>query len=80
MTKKLYTVTIRGGHNAPETDYHESFVIAESPNEAYDLVRNFLDERKLCFPDQRELESITMLAEATRYPKCKKLLFGVEEI
>jgi len=80
MTKKLYAVTIRGGHSATGVDYHESFVVAESPNEAYDLVKNFLDNSKLCFTDERELESVTLLAEATRYPRCKKLLFGVDEI
>ncbi len=80
MTKKLYTVTIRGGHSATGVDYHESFVVAESPNEAYALVKNFLDNSKLCFTDERELESVTLLAEATRYPRCKKLLFGVEEL
>jgi len=80
MTKKLYTVTIRGGHESGGPDYHETFVVAESPNEAYNLVRGFLDERKLCFQDERELECITLLAEATRYPGCKKLLFGVEEL
>ena len=75
MTKKLYTVTIRGGHESGGPDYHKTFVVAESPNEAYDLVNS-----KLCFTDERELESVTLLAEATRYPRCKKLLFGVEEI
>jgi len=80
MTKKLYAVTIRGGHSATGVDYHESFVVAESPNEAYALVRGFLDKNDLCFTDQRELDSITLLAEASRYPRCKKLLFGVEEI
>ncbi|NLH78771.1 MAG: hypothetical protein GX465_17250 [Acidobacteria bacterium] len=80
MTKKLYAVTIRGGHSATGVDYHESFVVAESPNEAYGLVRDFLEERNICFIDERELDSITLLAEASRYPRCKKLLFGVEEI
>jgi len=55
-------------------------VVAESPNEAYGLVRDFLEERNICFIDERELDSITLLAEASRYPRCKKLLFGVEEI
>lgn len=80
MTKKLYTVTIRGGHESGGPDYHKTFVVAESPNEAYDLVKNFLYNSKLCFTDERELESVTLLAEATRYPRCKKLLFGVEEL
>lgn len=80
MTKKLYAVTIRGGHSATGVDYYESFVVAESPNEAYGLVRDFLEERNICFIDERELDSITLLAEASRYPRCKKLLFGVEEI
>jgi hypothetical protein len=78
MSLKLYEVTIRGGHSGTSApDYHSSFVVAESPDAAYRQVREFLDKNDLCFTDQREMDSISLLAEAARYPSCKKLLFGV---
>jgi len=73
-TVKLYRVHIRGGHNCLSTDYHETYVVAKSPNEAYEQVRKFLDDNDLCFSDDRELDTIELLAENTRYPACKKML------
>ena len=79
MTQKLYKVVIRGGHNPGSTNYHESYVIASSTDAAYQAVLHHLDANDLCFRDQRELESITLLAEAHPYPKCHTMLFLVRQ-
>lgn len=74
-TLKLYKVTIRGGFNATSTDYNESYVVAKSPNDAYKQVRKYLDDNDLCFDDERELDTIRLIAECGRYPSCKTILF-----
>jgi hypothetical protein len=38
-------------------------------------VREYLDRNDLCFQDERELESITLIAEMSKYPACKTMLF-----
>ena len=45
MSMKLYKVKIRGGHNTFGTNYNESYVVAESPDRAYQQVREFLHVR-----------------------------------
>lgn len=79
MTFKLFKVTLRGGINPGSTNYKTSFVVAESPNDAYQAVRDFLDKNDLCYDDERELESIELLAESdSKYPACRTMLFLVE--
>ena len=60
--KNLYKVTVRGfiGNN-------ESYVLADNPDKAYNLVRNFLDENAYGFGYERELDSITLIATANKY-------------
>lgn len=81
-TFKLYKVTIRGGFNATSPDYHESYVVARSPNDAYAKVRKFLDDNDLCFSDERELKRVELIAECKQYPQCKTMLFveGVDMV
>jgi hypothetical protein len=81
-TFKLYKVTIRGGFNATSTDYHESYVVARSPNDAYKRVRKFLDDCDICFDYERELKRIELVAECKQYPQCKTILFveGVDMV
>jgi len=74
-TLKLYKVSIRGGFNVMSTDYHESYVVARSPNDAYARVKKFLDDNDLCFSDERELKRIELIAECRRYPACQTMLF-----
>ena len=74
-TLKLYKVTIRGGFNATSTDYHESYVVARSTNDAYEQVKKFLDDNDLCFRDERELKQIELMAECKHYSNCKTILF-----
>ena len=72
---KLYEVKIRGGHSSVDVNYHESYVVASSADSAYMQVREYLDRNDLCFNDERELKSITLIAEMSRYPACKTMLF-----
>ena len=78
MTFKLFKVALRGGINPGSTDYNASFVVAESPDAAYQAVRDFLDKNDLCYDDERELKSIELLAEDSKYPACRTMLFLVE--
>ena len=76
LTKmKLYQVRIRGGYSSTGTNYHESYVVASSADSAYMQVREYLDRNDLCFNDERELKSITLIAEMSRYQACKTMLF-----
>ena len=75
MTFKLFKVTLLGGINPVSTNYKTSFVVAESPNDAYQAIRDFLDSNNLCFQCERELESIELLAEDCKYPACRTMLF-----
>lgn len=72
---KLYKVKIRGGCSPTSTNYRESYVVASSIDGAYMQVREYLDRNDLCFQDERELESITLIAEMSKYPACKTMLF-----
>ena len=72
---KLYKVRIRGGCSATSTNYHESYAVASSIDSAYMQVWEYLDKNDLCFQDERELESITLVAEMSKYPACKTMLF-----
>lgn len=72
---KLYKVKIRGGYSSTGTNYHESYVVASSADSAYMQVREYLDKNDLCFQDERELDSITLIAEMSKYPACKTMLF-----
>jgi len=78
MTFKLFKVTLRGGINPGSTDYNTSFVVAESPDAAYQAVRDFLDNNNLCHDYERELKSIELLAEDREYPACRTMLFLAE--
>ncbi|MDY6957638.1 MAG: hypothetical protein SVK08_00640 [Halobacteriota archaeon] len=57
------------------TAYGLSYVIADNPNEAYKIVRSYLDKRDLGFVRERALESIEFLAETGDYPECLTQLF-----
>ncbi len=75
-TNKLYRVTLRGlnGWEAG-VSYGVSYVVAKDPTEAYQKVRDYLDEKKYGFGYERELEKIELLAEAYDYAMCKTMLF-----
>lgn len=72
---KLYEVKIRGGHGSVDVNYHKSYVVASSTDSAYMQVREYLDKNDLCFDHERELESITLIAEMSKYPLCGTMMF-----
>lgn len=75
-TKKLYRVELKGmTSNYGSTAYGNSFVVAKDPTEAYQKVREYLDSKDLGFPHERELDTITLLAEEGDYPECRTQLF-----
>jgi len=68
MVLKLYKVECRN-HDL------EAYVVAADPTTAYKEFREFLDIYDIGFDHQRELKSVTLLAEASDYPDCKMRLF-----
>lgn len=68
---KLYLVTIRKGD--------EYYVIANEPSDAYNMVSGLLDRKDWFFPHDREMKSVTLLAEMSDYPGCGKILLMDQE-
>ena len=64
---KLYKVKCRG----MQFSHGFSYVVANDPTKAYEIVKKYLDKEDLGFLDDRELEIIELLAEEGDYPKCK---------
>jgi len=65
MSVKLYRVETK-----MTMDYHVWFVVAVNTEEAYQAVRTFLDDKDIGFRRDRELDSVTLIAEETEYPNC----------
>lgn len=73
---RLYRVLLKGMQHEPTgTKYGCPFVVAENPAEALEKVQKYLDEKKLGFPFEREMDKIELLAEVGNYPNCKVQLF-----
>lgn len=76
-TNKLFKVTCRGMTTAPTgTPHGIAFIIANTPEQAYNILRKDLDERNLGFEHERELYIIELIAEDTEYPACKMRLYS----
>lgn len=71
MSKKLYIVKCKG----MTFTYGYSYVVAEHATEAYNKVRESLDNRDLGFSKERELQQIELVAECTDYPDCGTILY-----
>jgi len=77
MNKKLYKITCKGmtykigGRPA----YGIAYVVADNPNEAYQILRTSLNKRDLGFSHEREMESIELIAEQADYPECGTALY-----
>lgn len=77
---KLYLVKLRGMQStATGTAYGVSYVVAKNPTQAYNIVRKYVDVKDLGFEDQREMESIKLIAETGDYPECRTQLFIAEK-
>lgn len=72
---KLYKVKIKGGYSIVSINYNEAYIVAKDPTQAYDKYRKFLDKNDICFESQREMVSITLIADVDRYNDCHTLLF-----
>jgi hypothetical protein len=71
---KLFRLKLRGMETGIIA-YGYPYVVAENMDEAYKKVRNYLDEKDLGFENDREMESIQLLAETGDYPNCGVQLF-----
>lgn len=67
---KLYKVNLRNYGK-----YNMSYVVANNTDEAYKIVREYLDKKDLCFRSERELESVELIAEEGDYIDCEVQLF-----
>jgi len=62
---KLYRINLRG------YCFKEYYAVAEDSAKAYEKVRAYLDKNNLAFEKDREMETITLLADETLYPDCE---------
>ena len=67
---KLYRVTLRGGG-----EYKISYAVEEDSDKAYRKVREFLDDKGLCFQDERELQCVELIADTKQYSGLGTMLF-----
>lgn len=78
-TKKLYRVTLRAWKGTDHCPMKENFVVAENSHAAYQYVREWYEQRKWGTAKDRELESVTLIADQREYPDCEARLFLQEE-
>lgn len=73
---KLYRVKLRGMTSEIfPTAYGHPYVVANSTDEAFNKVKEYVNKRNLGFARERELDTITLLAEEGDYPDCLIQLF-----
>ena len=69
---KLYRVTVKG---FPGGRYRVSYAVGKSPDDAYQKVRAFLDDKGIGSYWDRALNTVELLAEVGEYPECAMQLF-----
>ena len=75
-TNKLYLVKLKGMQSSVSgTIYGLSYVVAINPNDAYMKVKLYLDDTGIGLVQDRELESVSLIAEQYDYPACKIKLY-----
>ena len=67
---KLYKIKIRTYKKGCE-----NYIVADNPDEAYKILRKYLDEKDYFFEKERELSNIELVAEEGDYPDCEMQLF-----
>jgi len=78
-TDKLYRVTLRGMQtNMTGTAFGVAYVMATNPTDAYQVVRDRLDHDGTGFEKEREMQSVELIAEMTKYPDCGYRLYFAE--
>ena len=73
----LYRVTLQGMNSsiAGNVAHGIPYVVADNPTEAYNKVRQYLDEKDYGFPSDRVLKSVELLASDDIYSGCTVQLF-----
>ncbi len=69
MDVKLYKIEIK-----THTRWMYAYVVAADPTAAYQAYRSFLDGKEICFGDERELQSIEVVADSTPYTTANHIL------
>lgn len=74
---KLYLVECQGMTStiAGAIAHGRCYVVAADPAEAYKRVRSYLDKHDIGFTRERELKTITLLAEDVMSPNCGHRLY-----
>lgn len=70
---KLYIVELVGFKS--NSKYNNFYVISEDSHAAYSKVLSFLNDKNIGFQQERELETIKLIAEDCEYPNCGQMLF-----
>lgn len=75
--QKLYKVTLRGmTYSSTGVVHGVSYVVANNPDHAHQVVKKDLEKREIGFRADREMASVELLAEDTQYPDCKTRLYA----
>lgn len=70
MKLNLYRVNLVGPWTSwSGTDHSSNYVVATNAQEAYDVVKKYLDEKDYGTSDKRQLKSVELLAEDYQYAK-----------
>lgn len=72
---KLFLVRCKGMTSTVTGVAHGlAYVVANDPTEAYNKLRNYLDEKDLGFTSERELNTIQLIADEESSCDCKLFL------
>jgi len=66
---KLYQVICRGMRDS----HGMAYVVASDAETAYRRVRDDLNKRDLGYDKDREMQTVTLVAEEAEYPACSRL-------
>ena len=77
--KKLFKVKLRGLNTWQTPNNQFVYVVAYDPNEAYEIVKEHFDKRNYGFSNERELESVELLAEQYQYTNCPHQLMITQD-
>lgn len=72
---KLYKVTLAGLHSSFDRDYGTTYVLAKDPSDAYNKVKQFLDEMDYGYEKDRVLHTIEFLADTDIDSPSRHLMF-----
>lgn len=72
---KLFIVKLRGLGTTRGIDYSKSYVVADDTDEAYKIVRKFLNDKDYGFSKERELSSVELIADENEFTDVMTRLF-----